>query len=355
MGIRKKRRQKMLTSVRNFVITFVIALLVFAPTAYVLSDLLIECVGPGFGITSPDQPAGDGSGEEDPGTADTRPPVSTNRTSFNMLIVGTDYQPNVLNDYHPDTFVNYPLFENAAGLDPNGSMSDYTLYRSVNADVMLLIRADKTNRRFVYSYIPPEMLVMCGGVEMTLSEAYTTLGIDYLTEKVMAITGFSIDFYTVIDMAGVEALINSLDGLTVTVPCDMKYSDPAQKLYIDIRSGAQKLSGAKCMDLLRYNGYAEGAAFDRATVTMSVLNTLAEKLASESVISKISSVYSITSKYATTNFGTSDLAEHTDLLTDYSDYKKINISYPGTYSIHNGRRIFVPNINKAILSYSEYR
>jgi LCP family protein required for cell wall assembly len=272
-----------------------------------------------------------------------------------MLIVGTDYQPSILNDYKADAFINYPLFENASGLDPNGSMSDYTLYRSVNADAMLLIRADKANQRFVFSYIPPEMLVLCGGVEMTLSEAYTTLGIEYLTEKLTALTGFSIDYYTVIDMAGVQALINSVDGLTVSVPCDMKYSDPAQKLYIDLKSGVQKLSGEKCLDLIRYNGYAEGIAYNRATVTMSVFNSLAEKLASESVISKISSVYSITTKYATTNFGTSDLTEHTDLLTKYSEYKKINVSFPGDYSIHNGRRIFVPNVSKAILTYSEYR
>lgn len=345
----------MLTSVRNFVITFVIALLVFAPTAYFLSDLLIECVGPGFGITSPDQTPDEGEGNSTPSNTDTRPPASTNGTSFNMLIVGTDYQPNILNDYRADAFINYPLFENASGLDPNGSMSDFTLYRSINADAMLLLRADKANHRLIYSYIPPEMLVMCGGVEMTLSEAYTTLGIDYLTEKLMAITGFSIDYYTVIDMAGVEALINAVDGLTVTVPCDMKYSDPAQKLYIDLKSGVQKLSGEKCMDLIRFNGYPEGTAYDRATVTMSVFNTLAERLASESVIAKINAVYSITTKYATTNFSTADLAEHTDLLTEYSSYKKVNISYPGTYSVHNGRRIFVPNVNKAILTYSEYR
>ncbi len=345
----------MLTSVRNFVITFVIALLIFAPTAYFLSDLLIECVGPGFGITSPEQAPDDDRPDDNIGDIDMRPPVSTNGTSFNMLIVGTDYQPNVLKDYHSDAFINYPLFENASELDPNGSMSDYTLNRSVNADAMFLVRADKANHRFIFSYIPPEMLVMCGGVEMTLSEAYTTLGIDYLTEKLMAITGFSIDYYTVIDMAGVQALINSVDGLTVTVPCDMKYSDPVQQLHIDLKSGVQKLSGEKCMDLIRYNGYPDGIAFDRATVTMSVFNSLAEKLASESVIAKISNVYSITTKYATTNFGTADLAEHTDLLTNYSDYKKVNISYPGTYSIHNGRRIFVPNVNKAVLTYSEYR
>ncbi|MBQ7010425.1 MAG: LCP family protein [Clostridia bacterium] len=347
----------MLASLRNFIITFVIALLIFAPTAYFLSGLLIECVGPGFGIISPD----DGGDANNPAASTTDPviddlgPSSTNGTSFNMLIVGTDYQPNILKDYKSDAFVNYPMFENAAGLDPAGSMSDYTAYRSINADAMLLIRADKANGRFVYSYIPSEMLVMCGGVEMTLSEVYTTLGIKYLTSKITAITGFYIDYYTIIDIAGVEALINSVEGLTVTVPCDMKYSDPAQKLYIDLKAGVQKLSGKACTDLIRYNGYDPNASFDRATVTMSVLNALAEKLASESVITKIESVYKIASNYATTDFGTDDLAEHTDLLREYASYKKHNVSYPGTYEIHNGRRVFLPNTNKAILTYSEYR
>jgi len=42
----------MLASLRNFVITFIISLLIFGPIAYYLSDLLIDCVGPGFGIIS---------------------------------------------------------------------------------------------------------------------------------------------------------------------------------------------------------------------------------------------------------------------------------------------------------------
>ncbi|MBE6641654.1 MAG: LytR family transcriptional regulator [Ruminococcaceae bacterium] len=347
----------MLASLRNFVITFVIALLIFAPTAYVLTDLLIECVGPGFGIIAPEDQGTDNKPATD--TTDnftnTDTPVTTNGTSFNMLIVGTDYQPGILNDYKADAFANYPMFKDAAGLDPNGSMSDYTAYRTINADTMIFIRADKANQRFIYSYIPPEMLVMCGGVEMTLSEAYTTLGIDYLTSKITAITGFYVDYYTIIDMSGVEVLINSLEGLTVSVPCNMRYSDPAQNLLIDLKAGAQKLNGKKCLDLIRYNGYTNDMSFDRGTVTMSVLNALAEKLASESAISKISSIYTTVTNYATTNFSAADVAEHTDLLTDYASYKKLNISYPGSYETHNGRKVFLPNTNKAILNYSEYR
>ena len=347
----------MLASLRNFIITFVIALLIFAPTAYFLSGLLIECVGPGFGIISPDDeknPAGPAASTTDKITNDPGP-SSTNGTSFNMLVVGTDYQPNILKDYKDDAFANYPMFENAAGLDPAGSMSDYTAYRTINADAMLLIRADKDDGRFVYSYIPSEMLVICGGVEMTLSEVYTTLGIEYLTAKITALTGYYIDYYTIIDIAGVEALINSVDGLTVSVPCDMKYSDPAQRLYIDLKTGVHKLTGKACTDLIRFNGYDPDSSFDRATVTMSVLNALADKLASESVVTKIDSVYKIATNYATTNFGTDDLAEHTDMLKNYGTYKKVNVSYPGSYEMHNGRRVFLPNTNKAILTYSDYR
>jgi len=347
----------MLASLRNFVITFIISLLIFGPIAYYLSDLLIDCVGPGFGIISVE----DQEGKDTPDIITTPPtvtpdgPISTNGTSFNMLVIGTDYQPSILKDYSDSSFMDYPMFENTHALDPNGSMSDFTAHRSINADTIVLIRADKANGRFVFSYIPPEMIVLCGGVEMTLNETYTTMGIEYLTSKITSVTGFTIDFYTIIDMNGVEALVNSLEGITVNVPCDMKYSDPAQNLYIDLKAGVRKLSGADALDLIRFNNYPTNASFNRGTVTMSFVNALAQELSSESAIKKIDSIYRIVTGYATTTFGTDDLREHTDLLTKFDVYTKTILPYPGYYDIKNGRTVFIPNTSNAISAFSEYR
>lgn len=344
----------MLSSLRNFVITFLIALLIFGPASYFLSDLLIECVGPGFGLdVGESTPSTEPPATNDP--SNIKDPVSTNGTSFNMLIVGTDYQPDVLSDYRFDAFANYPLFNNAAGLDPTATLQDYATYRAINADTILLLRADKAHKQFVYSYIPSEMLVTCGGVEMTLSEAYTTLGIEYLVDKVTAITGFYIDFYTVIDMTGVESLIDELGGVTVNVPQDMHYSDPVQNLYINLKAGAQHLNGNNCLDLLRYNGYGQSPYINRGTVTLSVINSLADAIAKKPTLSIIEAVYQAAKENATTTFGLSDLREHFDLITAYSSYTKHSISYPGEYRLHGGRMMFIPDTNSAILTYSNYR
>ena len=192
-------------------------------------------------------------------------------------------------------------------------------------------------------------------VEMTLSEAYTTLGIDYLLDKITAITGFYIDFYTVIDMTGVENLIDEMGGVTVNVPYDMQYSDPVQNLYIDLKAGAQHLNGNNCLDLLRYNGYAQGAMINRATVTLSVLNSLADAIVKKPTLSTVEAVYSAARENATTTFSLTDLREHFDLITSYAEYTKHSISYPGEYRVHNERMMFIPDTNAAILAYSDFR
>lgn len=344
----------MLPALRNFLITLLIALLVFGPIAYFLTGLLIDCIGPSFGIIDPGAvPGSDPAGTTDP--VIDPPPVSTNGTSFNMLIVGTDYQPSILSDYPPDAFINYPLFETGSALSPSGSMSDYTLHRSINADVILLLRVDKTNGRLLFSYIPSDMLVTTGGVEMTLSETYTARGIAYLAEKVMALTGFSIDFYTIIDIQGAETFVDAIGGVTVNVPVDMKYSDPAQNLTIDLRSGVKKLNGKEALQLLRYNGYSADSGYSRAGVTLSFFSAAAEKLLSEDILTKATAIYRTISGYATTTFDIDDLTEHLDLFAEAASYKKEILTYPGSYTTKNNRQVFQPDTNKAILTFSEYR
>lgn len=346
----------MLSSLRNFLITLLISLLIFGPIAYFLTDLLIDCVGPSFGIVDPDTklPGTDPAVTTDlsnPGLT----PDSTNGTSFNMLIVGTDYQPSLLSDYAPDAFINYPMFENGSALTSGGSMSDHTLHRQINADTIFLLRVDKSQGRLIFSYIPSDMLVTSGGVEMTLSETYTTRGIVYLAEKVMALTGFSIDFYTVIDIEGAETFVDAIGGVTVNVPVNMKYSDPAQKLTIDLHSGVQKLNGKEALQLLRFNGYPTNSPYSRASVTVSFMTAAAEKLISEDILTKATAIYRTVTAHAFTTFGLDDLTEHLDLFRQLGSYEKKILTYPGSYSEKGGRQVFLPDTDTAIRSFSEYR
>jgi LCP family protein required for cell wall assembly len=75
--------------------------------------------------------------------------------------------------------------------------------------------------------------------------------------KVLA--GVPIHFYAVIGNDDVKKIVDSMGGVEIDVPMDMKYTDKKQKLYIDLKKGKQVLNGDEAVQFLRFRkGYATG-------------------------------------------------------------------------------------------------
>ena len=68
-------------------------------------------------------------------------------------------------------------------------------------------------------------------------------------------TGLTINYYAVIKPKGFRDFIDALGGVKFDVPIDMKYSDPTQNLYIDLKKGEQIINGKKAEQLTRFRGY----------------------------------------------------------------------------------------------------
>lgn len=71
-------------------------------------------------------------------------------------------------------------------------------------------------------------------------------------EKVNELTGLNIKYYMVIDNQALIKLVDVVGGVDFYVPMDMKYDDPSQDLYINLKEGQQTLNGDKAEQLLRY-------------------------------------------------------------------------------------------------------
>lgn len=71
-------------------------------------------------------------------------------------------------------------------------------------------------------------------------------------EKVNELTGLNIKYYMVIDNQALIKLVDVVGGVDFYVPMDMKYDDPSQDLYINLKEGRQTLNGDKAEQLLRY-------------------------------------------------------------------------------------------------------
>lgn len=92
-----------------------------------------------------------------------------------------------------------------------------------------------------------------------------TDGVKKAVEYVLA--GIPVDYYIMVDYAGVEKIVDSVGGVEVTVPFPMKYKDPTAEppLNINISQGKQILDGKKAIQFLRYrkgnggkSGYKNG-------------------------------------------------------------------------------------------------
>src|SRR5665648_58369 len=100
-----------------------------------------------------------------------------------------------------------------------------------------------------------------GAAEMKLNAAYGGEAINTARAVSDILLGMPINYYAVIKYDGVENIVDSMGGVPMDIPFDMKYRDPydTPPLVINIPEGQQTLDGEHAVQFLRYrHGYIEG-------------------------------------------------------------------------------------------------
>ena len=160
----------MLSAAKNFAITFAASALIFGIIAYFVAGAVengITAAGNDTGLTT-ESGTGDNADvnfvyvTDENGEAVTDEngfPVTEIKTdeppadddikgnSFNMLLIGTDYQPAVLDDYDLTAYN-----ENVSGFKVKE--------RTINADTIILVRVDKEMKSFIFLPIPSNTQVL---------------------------------------------------------------------------------------------------------------------------------------------------------------------------------------------------
>lgn len=348
---------------RNFLITFLISLLVFGAVAYFgMQAILEEKSSPVGGETEETIPGGEGTSSPDvtgPSSPETTNPSLPETTSsdpeettdpeektgsFTFLFVGTDYQPDVFDDYRKDTE------ENEDGLKglPDGG-------REINADSFLLLRVNKEKNTFLFSSLSPNMKVSnLPGVTVTLADSFRQNGIEKLCENIFSLTGLTVDYYASVSMSDCALVFDAIGGLSFNVPCDMYYSDPDQNLEIDLKKGVQSLSGEDAVKMLRFNSYPTSSN-SRLTVAIDLMKTILAKVTQPTFLPKAEELYVTLTELIETNFTSDDLLTNVELFSSYKDYTKATVTYPTSKEHVNGKEVLAPDIKSALTKYGIYK
>lgn len=187
-----------------------------------------------------------------------------------------------------------------------------------NTDTLMVVHFDVDNKNINVVQIPRDTYINAGynfhkinsvfaaGFNRaeygTEKEQRRKAGMDELCEFIETNMAIKIDYTVLVDLSAFVGFIDKLGGLHVTVPCDMRYSDPEQNLEINLTAGEQVLSGYDAMCMVRNRKTYADADYGRMDVQKIVLAALLRQVKENFTnLSTLSGLLSIALNDVTTN------------------------------------------------------
>lgn len=144
---------------------------------------------------------------------------------LHVLLVGVDdglYAPDKKGRGRSDTLM-------VASYDPkSGEISLLSIPRDTRVEIPGRKYKERINHAFAY-----------GGIDLTMRTVRQFLHIP-------------LRYYVQIDTAGFRRLVDAIGGVPIDVEKDMKYTDKAGGLYIDLKAGPQVLNGEQAEGYVRF-------------------------------------------------------------------------------------------------------
>jgi LCP family protein required for cell wall assembly len=324
----------MLYSLRNFAITFLISLIIFGAVAWgIVGSLknMSEDILTGKVVNTDNSdnnvPVDSLNNKNDGNTPEFK------GDTFNFLAVGLDKKP-----------LTEKQIENLKAKDETEN-----LFSTMEA--IMLVRADKENRKFVFMSLPTDFVINYKGENVPLGKLTKILNIndekqlEQLLAEITSLTGLCIDYYAFIDMDTFSETIDNLGGISYTVPQNMDYTDEESGLKIKFKQNEKLTTGSDILKMLRFVTYnpvekTENVNLDfekarneskRSALHMEFVNALFEKMLTvENIVSTPIWVPDLF-KSTITNFGIDAVTENIDLIFSYKDYASVNFNYSQGY------------------------
>ena len=172
-----------------------------------------------------------------------------------------------------------------------------------HTDSMMLVRFDANSKKMDVLSIPRDTICEgSGGRYYKINAAFrgTTENIGELYDEIERVIGFRPDKYVIVSTNGFVEMIDAIGGVRVDVKHNMKYSDPTQDLYIDIKKGDQVLNGYDSMCFMRFRRYLQGDV-DRVAAQQQFLKALMDKMLTPETLTKIPELVDIVNENVKTD------------------------------------------------------
>ncbi|MDT2767404.1 LCP family protein [Globicatella sulfidifaciens] len=236
--------------------------------------------------------------------------VNLDINELKKSVVVEDISVNKLRDKEAEVDEGEPLNILLLGTDANNlertedqgfvSRSDTIMIVSLNPQTqttkMLSIPRDTLS--FIEGYDEPEKI----------NHAYAYGGIETAIDTIQAFLNIPIDYYAVLDMSGLEELIDAIGGIEVTSPLTFTYRGTQFK-----KGETREVNGVKAMNFARMRYDDPEGEVGRQNRQKMVIKAIMDKLLSLNAVTYYPKILQVVAKNVKTNF---------DLTTILSVYPK---------------------------------
>lgn len=370
----------MLSAFKNFAITFLISALVFGGVAYFVTQFLTETITGIFDsesselddILSPTTNSGTSTDTVTPDLItpdDTEPADILTGESFNMLFIVTDHQPELFDDYYPDSEMLDQMEADPTIADTGILGADYRHTRAIS---VLLLRVDKERQEFTCTVFPAITRVSTSSGEHTMADLYHLYGRDYIIDTVSAMTGLSVDHYFLINITEMYELINRMGGFSLYLTTDLYYNGlvatsekptgaDANTLPLLYRIGQNSIDGSGMHALMMWEDYSSADALTRRNdLLVNILTEILEKLTGMPQ-AEFTAYYDriCEEALADTTFTPKDLVAQMELLRAMhsDDFTVKTLEYPGRYvaATETADAYFAADLDRGVALFKNYR
>jgi LCP family protein required for cell wall assembly len=163
---------------------------------------------------------------------------------------------------------------------------------TARSDTMILVSVDPDLNKAAVVSIPRDTKVTIKGATEKICAANVLGGPDLAASLVGDLMNIKVDYWVEMDFNGFEKIVDTLGGVTVTVP-ERMYK-PSEG--IDLQPGTKKLDGHDALGFVRYRDYAMGD-IDRTSQQQVFVKALAKEVLQAKTIPKLPKLIKDLNKY----------------------------------------------------------
>lgn len=214
-------------------------------------------------------------------------------------------------------------------------------------DTIMLVHLDIKKKKASILNIPRDTMLNTERASKKINASYSIGGIEQFEKDVASLTGFYVNRYVLIDIEGVENIIDAIGGVDFDIPVKMNYEDPTQDLYIHFKKGYQHLNGEDAVKVARFRNYPDGD-IGRIAVQQDLLEALASQALKAENILRIPELVSIINENVKTDIVFSEMLW---LANEVKDIELSSIEtdmVPGVASTINNISYWLPYKNELL-------